>query len=162
MDLNENVADAVSMLARVLGEHIEIEVDLGPDLPVLRADPTQVHQVLLNLALNARDAMSGGGELRIATGRVAASDPSVPATVAPSPGGYVVLTVADTGCGMEPDVRERIFDPFFTTKEVGAGSGLGLASVYGIVKQSGGEITVESEVGAGTSFTIYLPALATG
>jgi PAS domain S-box-containing protein len=145
LDLNEQLRDGVELLGRVLGEHIEISVDLAPDLARLRADPTQIHQVLVNLALNARDAMPEGGQLRFATA---------------NEGGMVRLTVCDTGCGMTPAIRDRIFDPFFTTKGVGEGSGLGLSSVYGIIVQSGGEIAVESEPGAGTTFTIHLPALA--
>jgi PAS domain S-box-containing protein len=159
LDLTELVAETASMLGRVLGEHIQIEIERDPELRPVRGDPTQIQQVLFNLALNARDAMPSGGKLLIATRNVDAFAASLPTTLLPSSAGYVCLSVTDTGAGMAPHVLERVFEPFFTTKEVGAGSGLGLASVHGIVKQSGGEIEAESRVGVGTTFRIYLPAV---
>jgi two-component system, cell cycle sensor histidine kinase and response regulator CckA len=145
------------MLGRLLGEHIEIVPRLDPMLPQLRADPTQLQQVLFNLALNARDAMPGGGTLTIDTQSVELGIDDVGALEL-TPGRYVVLTVADTGMGMSDDVRGRIFEPFFTTKGVGEGTGLGLPSVYGIVKQSRGDIEVSSRPLEGATFRIYLPA----
>ena len=121
------------------------------------ADPVQIGQVLMNLAVNARDAMPDGGTLSIETGTVDVVDDD-PAHPGVAPGGYVLLTVRDTGTGMSPEVRAKIFDPFFTTKEPGQGTGLGLATVYGIVSQHGGAVRVESEPGAGATFFIYLPA----
>jgi hypothetical protein len=146
------------MVSRLLGEHIEISMQLDDALPSLRADPAHIQQVLLNLALNARDAMPRGGRLVIRT------EAATFAEAAPSldlaPGTYVVLSVADDGCGMDAAVAARIFEPFFTTKEVGEGSGLGLATVYGIVKQTGGDIGVETAPGNGTTLRLYLPAAA--
>jgi PAS domain S-box-containing protein len=160
LDLNELVAETLSMLERLLGEQIEIVSRPEPSLPPLRADPTQLQQVLLNLALNARDAMPNGGTLTITTAAVEidADDLDEPSELVP--GRYVRLTVADTGLGMAAEVRGRIFEPFFTTKGVGEGTGLGLPSVYGIVKQSRGDIEVDSEPGLGTTFRIYLPSAA--
>ena len=149
LDLGEVVNGISPMLRRIIGEHILLSVEsIGP-LARVRADRGQLEQVLLNLAVNARDAMSGGGSLTISTSneRDAAGQPTA-----------VCLAVTDTGIGMPADVRERIFEPFFTTKEVGKGTGLGLSMVYGIVKQSGGTITVDSEPGKGTTFTIVMPA----
>jgi len=159
LQLNELVLETLGMLDRVLGEQIEIVPTLGSALPPLLADPTQLQQVLVNLALNARDAMPNGGVLEIETSMV---DLAVDAAPDLEIGceRCVVLTVRDNGTGMTDEVRARIFEPFFTTKSVGEGTGLGLASVHGIVKQSRGDITVESEVGVGTTFRIYLPAEA--
>ncbi len=157
LDLGEVVAGIAPMLRRIIGEHIELRIESGGPLARVRADRGQLEQVLLNLAVNARDAMTKGGVLTIATRNVC------PATarerIAPRDGATgVALVVADTGTGMRDDVKDRIFEPFFTTKEAGKGTGLGLATVYGIVKQSGGTIGVESELGAGSTFTITLPA----
>ncbi len=159
LDLNDLVAETLSMLERLLGEQIEIVSQAEPSLPSLRADPTQIQQVLFNLALNARDAMPNGGRLTIATAIVDIDADALGESGDLVPGRYVRLTVADTGHGMTDEVRERIFEPFFTTKGVGEGTGLGLPSVYGIVKQSRGEIEVESEPGLGTTFRIFLPAV---
>ncbi len=157
LELNVVVAEAQRMLRRLITEDIELFTDLDPQAGLVKADPGQVDQVLVNLAVNARDAMPRGGRLSIATRSTeldveyARRNPEV------LPGPYVMLVVSDTGCGMSEDVRARIFEPFFTTKEQGKGTGLGLATVYGIVKQSGGHIDVESALGRGTTFRIFLP-----
>ncbi len=158
IDLNTVVASVDRMLRRVIGEDIELRTVLSPSLGHTRADAGQLEQVLMNLAVNARDAMPTGGILTITTanaevgGRHASRWPQV------QPGGYVTLAVRDTGVGMSREVQERIFEPFFTTKGPGHGTGLGLSTVYGIVAQSGGQVFVTSEPGAGSTFTIYLPA----
>jgi signal transduction histidine kinase len=146
LDLGEVVSGISPMLRRIIGEHIQLEIGTAASLARVRADRGQIEQVLLNLAVNARDAMPSGGSLTIATSNLGDDPPSV------------ALVVRDMGVGMSDDVRDRIFEPFFTTKDVGKGTGLGLSMVYGIVKQSGGTIGVESEVGRGTTFTITLPA----
>ena len=159
VDTNEVVSDLTKMIRPVIGEHIKQENRLAEDAGIVHADPGELQQALLNLCLNARDAMPSGGTLLLKTekvvftGQVAASRDTI------LPGTYVVLSVTDTGCGMTPEVRERVFEPFFTTKEVGKGAGLGLATVYGIVKQHGGTIHVYTESGQGTSFKIFLPAV---
>ena len=157
VDLNAFVSDTVEMLERLLGERIEIVTRLDPTLPALLADPTQIQQVLLNLALNARDAMPDGGVLTIETEQVAVGLDQAVRTLDLEPGHYLALTVDDTGEGMSAEVKERIFEPFYTTKDVGKGTGLGLSSVYGIVKQSHGDIEVTSELSGGSTFRIYLP-----
>ena len=155
LDLNMVVQDTQKMLRRLIGEDIALSNDLEPNLPRVKVDPGQIGQVLINVAVNARDAMPKGGTLRIQTRNFTA----VPGDNAPSgPGRYVVLSLSDTGCGMSAEVKAHIFEPFFTTKEVGKGTGLGLAMVYGIVQQSGGNIEVESEAGKGTTIRIMLPA----
>ncbi|MFH1462941.1 MAG: ATP-binding protein [Pseudomonadota bacterium] len=146
LDLNSVVCGVENLLRRLLGEDIRIVVELSDQIELVEADPGQLEQVLVNLAVNARDAMPRGGSLHIGT--------SV------GPGGGVRLTVADTGCGMEPEVLARVFEPFFTTKEPGRGTGLGLSMAYGVVTQSGGEIEVQSAPGEGTTFTITLPGAA--
>ncbi|HEY7236813.1 MAG TPA: ATP-binding protein [Gemmatimonadaceae bacterium] len=157
INLNEIVAGMEEMLRRLIHTGIRIETRAFDNLAALRADPAQMEQVLLNLAVNARDAMPNGGLLSIDTDEAfldaayAAAHPGVAA------GRYVLLSVSDTGAGMDEETRERIFEPFFTTKGQGEGTGLGLATVYGIVQQSGGHIQVESEVGSGTTFRIYFP-----
>lgn len=158
VDLNEVVADMSKMLRRIVGEDIAVQVHADSTIPQVLGDPGMVEQVLLNLAVNARDAMSGGGRLAISTDsfRVLPSDP-LPHPDA-SPGQWVRLTVSDTGCGIEPADLPRIFEPFFTTKGVGRGTGLGLATVYGIVHQHHGWITVDSHPGRGSSFRVNLPA----
>ena len=155
-DLNSIVRETGRMLPRVIGEHIEIGIVLsGEQAPVL-ADPTQIQQVLMNLAANARDAMPEGGKLTIEVANYEMKQGSgEPTDVAP--GHYITLTVSDTGAGMPPEIQSRVFDPFFTTKELGKGTGLGLSTVYGIVKESGGSILLNSEHGEGTTFSIYLP-----
>ncbi|MEW6140961.1 MAG: PAS domain S-box protein [Thermodesulfobacteriota bacterium] len=158
MDLNATIRDIGTMLRRIIGETIVIETSLDPELQIVHADPSQLEQIILNLAVNARDAMAGGGTLRIETWN-AFVDETHPDHGAEIPSGdYVVLTVTDNGTGMDSKVLPRIFDPFFTTKEKGVGTGLGLSTVYGIVKQHQGHITVRSKPGVGTTFRVYLPA----
>jgi PAS domain S-box-containing protein len=158
VDLNAIVRDMGAMLRRVVGEPIELRLDLDPGLGHVTADPGQLEQVIANLGVNARDAMPRGGTLTITTtnvtgrGVTAAADEALPAA-----GPLVSLAVTDTGIGMDDEVRGRLFEPFFTTKELGRGTGLGLATVYGIVRQSGGHIQVRSRPGEGSSFTVYLP-----
>jgi PAS domain S-box-containing protein len=160
LDLNLIVANTDKLLRRLIGEDIEVLMSLAADLPPIKADPGQIEQIVLNLAVNARDAMPNGGTLTIQTTRAepAASesggDPSEPT------GSSAVIIVSDTGCGMTEEVRSHIFEPFFTTKALGKGTGLGLATVYGIVQQSGGTIEVETEIDKGTRFRIEFPAVA--
>ena len=160
LDLNALVEDMRKLLSRLIGEDIRMETTLDPGLPAIKADPSQMEQVMMNLIVNARDAMPKGGALRIETGTYLAEGAYLEEHPDARPGLHVYLRVADTGMGMEPAVQERIFDPFFTTKPVGKGTGLGLASVYGIVDQCGGHITVESRVGLGSTFTILIPAFS--
>jgi PAS domain S-box-containing protein len=157
LDLNAVVAEVERMLRPVIGEDIRFEIAVDPNLSPVKADPSQIHQVLMNLAINARDAMPRGGTLRIATANALATAGELQSDAAVARR-CVVLTVSDTGSGMTPEVRARIFEPFFTTKAPGKGTGLGLSMVYGVVTESGGRITVESERDRGTTFTIYLPA----
>ena len=157
VDLNQLVTETSTMLRRLLGENVELVTNLRTGVPRAFADPGQLQQVLVNLAVNARDAMPNGGKLLIATGVTAiARDATLPA------GDYVMLTVADTGHGIEHSLQQRIFDPFFTTKPPGKGTGLGLSTVLGIVEQSGGSIVVKSQTGRGTRFTIRLPPAPAG
>jgi two-component system cell cycle sensor histidine kinase/response regulator CckA len=160
VDLNALVQEMEQMLRRVIGENITIVTVRGTDTGWVRADPGQLEQVLLNLAVNARDAMPRGGTLTIETRRtiLPAGRDDTPTRGVP-PGDYVVFRVTDTGTGMDRETQAKIFEPFFTTKPLGEGTGLGLSTVYGIVQQSNGVITVESELGAGTSFRIFLPRL---
>jgi len=159
LDLNEMVADIQQLLRRTIRENIDLQFDLSPVTDPVRADRSQIEQVVLNLVINAGDAMQAGGQLRIATA-TADVDESWARRHQPMPvGRYVRLTVSDTGTGMTQETQRRIFEPFFTTKERGKGTGLGLATVYGIVKQSEGFIWVQSEVGRGTTFEIYLPVV---
>ena len=157
LDLNQLIGDNLDMLQRLVGEDIEVETRLATPLGRVVADPGQMHQVLLNLVVNARDAMPRGGRLAIATSNadVEEGDPARHPGIAP--GHYVLLSVADTGVGIEAEAREHIFDPFFTTKGKGAGTGLGLATVYGIVQQTGGSISFHSESDRGTTFLMHLP-----
>jgi two-component system cell cycle sensor histidine kinase/response regulator CckA len=157
LDLNSVVADTASILRRLIGEDIEFVTALEPGLGIVRADPGQLEQVLINLVVNARDAMDGGGWLTISTANVNLDRPQVHGDVSIPPGRYVGMTVNDTGKGMDEEILAHIFEPFFTTKEPGKGTGLGLATVYGIVKQSEGYITVDSTRGAGSQFAIFLP-----
>jgi two-component system, cell cycle sensor histidine kinase and response regulator CckA len=157
LSLNATVAEMDAMLHRLLGADVAFETELDPGLWYVLADPGQLEQVLVNLVVNARDAMPNGGSLRITTAnrRLDATDDARGNGV--RPGGYVTLSVRDTGVGMDVPTQARIFDPFFTTKEAGKGTGLGLSTVYGIVEQSGGHIAVESALGEGATFTIFLP-----
>jgi two-component system cell cycle sensor histidine kinase/response regulator CckA len=157
IDLDEALSDISVLLARLLGETIELEVAHGRDVWPVKADLNQLEQVIVNLAVNARDAMPDGGKLRIRTANVASAESAKFKEQGFKPGDYVLLEVADTGTGMTPEVREKIFEPFFSTKEVGKGTGLGLSTVYGIIKQTGGFIYVDSKPGAGSTFRILLP-----
>ncbi len=162
VSLNALSADVEKMLRRLIGEHIELITAFDPQLGLVTGDPGQLEQVLMNLAVNARDAMPSGGTLRIETANASLAPPD-PAESGGNRGGrYVCLKVSDTGCGMDRDTQRRIFEPFFTTKELGKGTGLGLATVYGIVEQAGGHIKVESEPGCGSSFHVFLPRLDDG
>ena len=160
LNLNLILADVEKLLRRVIGEDIELEFHTETKLASVEADPGQLEQVMLNLAINARDAMPAGGKLTITTANLCLDETFPDRRAAIKPGQYVQLVVCDTGCGMDEQTQSRIFEPFFTTKEQGKGTGLGLATVYGIVKQSGGYIWVYSEPGHGTAFKIYLPAVA--
>lgn len=157
IDLNSTVADSARMLRRLIGEHIELLTNLRPGLPKIEIDPGQLVQVLVNLVINSRDAMPDGGTITIETRSETVDRKYAGRHVGIEAGRYVVLTVSDNGIGMDAQTRERIFEPFFTTKAVGRGTGLGLSTVYGIIKQSGGNIWVYSEPGQGTTFKIFLP-----
>lgn len=157
LDLNVVLGNMEPMLRRLLGESVELIMLPGPGLGRVKADPAQIEQIVMNLAGNARDAMPEGGKVVIETANVDLEDPASSKKVGVRPGAYVMLAVSDTGIGMDAATRSRLFEPFFTTKEPGKGSGLGLATVYGIVKQSEGQVTVYSQPGCGTIFEIYLP-----
>jgi two-component system cell cycle sensor histidine kinase/response regulator CckA len=158
IDLNQTIMDLERLVPRLIGEDVSVVIALDPALALVRADPRQLEQVVLNLVVNARDAMPDGGRLTLETANdlVTESDPRASPDL--PPGRYAVLTVSDTGTGMDPAIVPNIFDPFFTTKEPGRGTGLGLATVYGIVKQAGGHVEVETAPGAGASFRLYFPA----
>jgi PAS domain S-box-containing protein len=157
LDLNEQVLGMAELLRRTLGETIALGTLLAPRLWVTRADPSEVENAVLNLAINARDAMPAGGKLVIETRNVQLGERDIASEVGVEPGDYVRLSVSDTGTGMRPGVLARVFEPFFTTKETGKGTGLGLSVIYGFVKQSGGHVTIYSEVGKGTTVNLYLP-----
>jgi two-component system cell cycle sensor histidine kinase/response regulator CckA len=152
LDLNLVVAETEKMLHRLIGEDVELVTVLDPDLEHVKADPGQLEQIIMNLAVNARDAMPDGGRLTLRTENVEGDAVDLPR------GRYAALVVSDTGTGMDADIQSHVFEPFFTTKDVGKGTGLGLATVYGIVKQSGGHVMLHSEPGEGTTFRIVLPA----
>ncbi|MGA8553226.1 MAG: ATP-binding protein [Candidatus Acidiferrales bacterium] len=157
LDLNAVVTDMGKMLPRLIGEHIEYSFLSEPKLATVKADPGQIEQVILNLAVNARDAMPNGGKLLVRTANVSMNEEDATRRPPMTPGDYVLLSVADSGHGMDDATKARIFEPFFTTKELGKGTGLGLATVYGVVKQSGGFIWVTSSPGKGAAFEVYFP-----
>jgi two-component system, cell cycle sensor histidine kinase and response regulator CckA len=157
LNLNDRLYDLSMLLKRLLGERVELDLSHGRDLWFVKADVNQFEQVVVNLAVNARDAMPNGGKLAIRTANVSTAEAARRNVSAMPPADYVVVEVSDTGSGMTAEVLEKIFEPFFTTKEVGKGTGLGLSTVFGIVKQSGGYIDVNSKPGEGTTFSIYLP-----
>ena len=157
LDLNPTVEGMLNMLRRLIGENVEIAWRPGPEPETVLMDPSQIDQILVNLCVNARDAIAGNGQIAIATGHVHFADTGPALHPECSPGDYALLAVSDTGCGMDAETRNRMFEPFFTTKETGKGTGLGLATVYGIVKQNHGFIDVQSEPGCGSTFRIYLP-----
>ena len=157
LDVTDVLGELSHLLRRLIGENIELEMVHGRDLKPIRADAGQLEQVIINLAVNARDAMAGGGRLTIRTGNVRTAEPMQRGADVMPPGSYVMVEIGDTGSGIPKDILDRIFEPFFSTKEVGSGTGLGLSTVYGIVRQTGGFIFVESEVGHGATFRIYLP-----
>jgi signal transduction histidine kinase len=160
VDVNQVVRDAAAMLRPLLGTEIDVDVHTAPDVPVVLADPGQLDQILVNLAVNARDAMPHGGRLNVAVAQANARPGEAGRLIGPgaTPGRYAVIEVSDTGAGMDAETQARIFEPFFTTKELGKGTGLGLPVVEGIVRQANGAITVRSEVGRGTTVTVFWPA----
>jgi len=157
VDLNDLVTGMIKLLRRTLGEHIEIALSTADDLWSVEVDPTQLESALTNLAVNARDAMPGGGRLTIGTRKASIDEDFAEAHTDVAPGDFVVLEVSDTGSGMPPEVLAHVFEPFFTTKGKDKGTGLGLSMVFGFVKQSGGHIQAYSEVGIGTTLRLYLP-----
>jgi two-component system cell cycle sensor histidine kinase/response regulator CckA len=161
VDLNAAIVDMKNMLLRLIGEDIELGTVLDPSLGCVKVDPGQLGQVLMNLAVNARDAMPQGGKVTVTTANVEVSRDHLKEYLGVPPGRYVQVTMTDTGCGMTPEVQAHLFEPFFTTKEEGRGTGLGLSTVYGIIKQSGGHIECRSELGRGTTFQFLLPRTQT-
>jgi two-component system, cell cycle sensor histidine kinase and response regulator CckA len=159
VDLNGVVNDMHKMLTRLIGENIHLATRLEAELGKVTADPCQVERIIVNLLVNARDAMPEGGKVTIETANMTVDEQTGLRHVSVRPGEYVMLSVSDTGSGMDQETQARIFEPFFTTKETGKGTGLGLSTVYGIVKQSGGNIRVDSEPGMGTVFQVYLPRI---
>jgi two-component system cell cycle sensor histidine kinase/response regulator CckA len=160
LQLPDVISEVSNLLHRLIGDTVTLEVSHGRNLGAVRADPGHLEQVIVNLAVNARDAMPEGGRLLIQTFGVTAGQVREMRSEFLPVGDYTALRVTDTGTGIPPDILNKVFEPFFTTKEVGKGTGLGLSTVYGIVKQSGGFIFADSELGKGTSFTIYLPVYA--
>jgi two-component system, cell cycle sensor histidine kinase and response regulator CckA len=159
LDLNRLVTSLSIMLRRLIGEDVDLRLDLGPDLGRVSADPSQIEQVLMNLVVNSRDAMPQGGALTIATANVTLDGLCAGRHIALKPGPYILLAVSDNGSGMDAATLARLFEPFFTTKGTGRGTGLGLSTVFGIVKQSGGSVDVSSQPGRGSSFKVYLPRI---
>lgn len=159
LNLNDRVTDIVELMKRVIGENVQLVLALDPTLGRIKADPGQIEQVIMNLVVNARDAMPQGGCLELETKAVSINHSDSLSPDPLLPGSYVMLAVRDTGCGMEADILTQVFEPFFTTKELGKGTGLGLSTVYGIVRQSGGAIGIDSKPGCGTTFSIYLPCI---
>jgi CheY-like chemotaxis protein len=157
VDINTLVLDTVQLLRPTLGEHIELDAMLEPDADPAQIDPSQLSTALVNLAVNARDAMPNGGKLTLETGNVVLDEAYAKDNPGVAPGSYVMIAVSDTGCGIPAKLRDRVFEPFFTTKTPGKGTGLGLSMVYGFVKQSGGHIKIYSEEGYGTTVKLYLP-----
>src|SRR5262249_24323850 len=159
INLNEIASDISKMIRRLIGENIAVSTRLARDLGNVQADPNQMEQILLNLAVNARDAMPDGGKLILETANYEFTEADVNHHFEMAPGSYVMLAVSDTGVGMDEKTLEHIFEPFFTTKELGKGTGLGLSTVYGIIRQSGGYIWAYSEPRRGTTFKIYMPCV---
>lgn len=157
LDLDAVVRGLEPMLRRLIGADVELSIDAGEKLGSVRADPGQIEQVIMNLIVNARDAMPDGGEISLETTSIDLDETYVASNVVVPPGRYVVLSVSDTGCGMDAETQRRAFEPFFTTKGKERGTGLGLSTSYGIIQQSGGYISLSSELGIGTVFRIYLP-----
>jgi len=158
LDVNATIGDVINLLSRTLGEDIELRPVLGRHLPPVLADSGELEQVLVNLVVNARDAISGVGTITVETSEQVIDEQAARSHADLRPGEYVKIAVTDTGCGISDDIADRIFEPFFTTKGPGGGTGLGLSTVYGIINRYGGCITVYSEVGVGTAFKVYLPA----
>jgi CheY-like chemotaxis protein len=159
VDLNQTVSNLRGMLARLIREDISLSAQLSPEPAIIKIDPTQLEQLILNLVLNARDALPSGGSISLEVARARLSPRDVPPDQLAHTGEYVRLRVVDNGVGIAPEVKPHLFEPFFTTKQIGKGTGLGLASVYGIVRQSNGFIDVASEPGRGTTFTMHFPAV---